>query len=234
LAKEEFSLIFDTYLSDDSKVMKVDLNLNGNPLTDDGEKAIDSIVSTTQTYLNDMGLNDTRIGVGGDPATVFDLKSIQQPEKIGDNLNDLLWIILYCTIAIFIVLAVAYRSIFLPVIYLCSAAFVYLISFAAIYFYFVNMGDYVGIKFITTMLGVLLIVPIVLSLFIHSRMDKGNEQATLSYTSIVSSIIIAISFIGFLMAGNIMFVQAALSIVIAFAITALFVLPLLLPALRRK
>ncbi|MFD1178071.1 MMPL family transporter [Paenibacillus puldeungensis] len=235
LENDQIKQVFDTYLSPDRKVMKLEVVFSSNPY---GHQAIDSI-GTVQTVaqkaVKGTKLENADIAVGGVSSTFNDLKTISG--------NDYTRTVILMLAGIFIILVILFRSIVMPIYIIGSLILTYYTSIGFTEWVFVDIFGYSGISWATPFFGFVMLVALGVdySIFLMDRFNENKEwdvgDAILHSMRNMGTVILSAAVIlGGTMAsmypsGVLSMLQIATLVLFGLALYAVLVLPFLIPVM---
>ena len=137
LENEEFQTVFDTYLSDDRKVMTLDVVLSTNPYSEEALGSVEQIQAAVDRAVKDTKLENAEVAISGITSTNNDLQSISN--------EDYTRTVILMLSGIFIILVVLLRSIVMPIYLIISLVITYFTAVGVTEMIFVHGFGYSGI-----------------------------------------------------------------------------------------
>uniref|UniRef100_UPI003515F5DE MMPL family transporter n=1 Tax=Cytobacillus sp. TaxID=2675269 RepID=UPI003515F5DE len=138
LEDEEFAQVFDVYLSEDRKVMTMDVVLEANPYSNEAINQVDEIKAAVERATKDTKLENAVVAVGGITSTNADLSTMSD--------QDYSRTVVLMLLGISIILVFLFRSIIMPIYLIGSLILTYYTSMAMNEAIFVNLLGYSGIS----------------------------------------------------------------------------------------
>lgn len=169
LENEQIEQVFDTYLSADRKVMKLEVVFSSNPYGREAIDQIDAVEAAVQTAVKGTPLENADIAIGGVSSTFNDLKTISG--------NDYTRTVFLMLAGIFIILVVLLRSLVMPVYIILSLVLTFYASIGFTEWVFVDVFGYSGVSWATPFFGFVLLVALGVdySIFLMDRFNENKE-----------------------------------------------------------
>ncbi|EES74999.1 Transport protein [Paenibacillus sp. oral taxon 786 str. D14] len=169
LENEQIEQVFDTYLSADRKVMKLEVVFSSNPYGREAIDQIDAVEAAVQTAVKGTPLENADIAIGGVSSTFNDLKTISG--------NDYTRTVFLMLAGIFIILVVLLRSLVMPVYIILSLVLTFYASIGFTEWVFVDIFGYSGVSWATPFFGFVLLVALGVdySIFLMDRFNENKE-----------------------------------------------------------
>lgn len=237
LEAEGIQQIFDTYLSEDRKVMTLDVVFAENPYS---SKAIDSmgdIQAAVDRAVKGTKLENAETAVSGVTSTHSDL------QKISDE--DYSRTVILMLGGIFIILVLLLRSVIMPLYLIISLLITYFTALGITEAIFVNLLDYSGITWTTPFFSFVMLIALGVdySIFLMARFNEHKtwdvREAILHAmrnmgTVILSAVVIlGGTFASMYPSGVLSMMQIATVVLAGLALYALVFLPFFVPVMVR-
>lgn len=238
LEDEEFAQVFDTYMSDDRKVMTMDVVLDANPYSNDAIAQVDEMKEAVERATKGTKLENAVVAVGGITSTNADLSTMSDQDYSRTVVQMLL--------GISIILVFLFRSIIMPIYLIGSLILTYYTSMAMNEAIFVNLLGYTGISWAVPFFAFVILVALGVDYSIF-LMDRFNEYRDLSIadamllsmkkmgTVIISAaVILGGTFAAMMPSGMLSLLQIASIVLIGLMLYALVMLPLFIPVMVKN
>ncbi|MFR9709434.1 MMPL family transporter [Paenibacillus sp. MB22_1] len=235
LENEQIEQVFDTYLSADRKVMKLEVVFSSNPYGREAIDQIDAVEAAVQTAVKGTPLENADIAIGGVSSTFNDLKTISG--------NDYTRTVFLMLAGIFIILVVLLRSLVMPVYIILSLVLTFYASIGFTEWVFVDVFGYSGVSWATPFFGFVLLVALGVdySIFLMDRFNENKEwnvsDAILHSMRNMGTVILSAAIIlGGTMAsmypsGVLSMLQIATLVLTGLVLYSVVVLPFLIPVM---
>lgn len=235
LENEQIQQVFDTYLSADRKVMKLEVVFSSNPYGREAIDQIGAVESAVQTAVKGTSLENADIAIGGVSSTFNDLKTISG--------NDYTRTVFLMLAGIFIILAVLLRSLVMPVYIILSLVLTFYASIGFTEWVFVDIFGYSGVSWATPFFGFVLLVALGVdySIFLMDRFNENKDwnvgDAILHSMRNMGTVILSAAIIlGGTMAsmypsGVLSMLQIATLVLTGLVLYSVVVLPFLIPVM---
>ncbi|PWW29590.1 RND superfamily putative drug exporter [Cytobacillus oceanisediminis] len=230
LENEEFAQVFDTYMSEDRKVMTMDVVLEANPYSNEAIGQVDEIKEAVERATKGTKLENAVVAVGGITSTNADLSTMSD--------QDYSRTVVLMLLGISIILVFLFRSIIMPIYLIGSLILTYYTSMAMNEAIFVNLLGYTGISWAVPFFAFVILVALGVDYSIF-LMDRFNEYRDLSIadamllsmkkmgTVIISAaVILGGTFAAMMPSGMLSLLQIASIVLIGLMLYALVMLPL--------
>jgi putative drug exporter of the RND superfamily len=237
LSSKEFSPVLDTYMSEDRKVMTIDVVFDKNPYSNEAINRIPAIEQGVERAVKDTKLENAKVAVGGVSSMHKDLDTISK----GDYTRT---VILMLT-GISIILVILLRSFIMPIYLIGSLILTYYTAMSISEVIFINWLGYSGISWAVPFFAFVILVALGIdySIFLMDRFNEYRnlpvEQAILQSMKKMGSVIISAAiilggtFTAMMPSGVLSLLQIATILLIGLALYALVVLPLFVPVMVR-
>ncbi|MEC2345200.1 MMPL family transporter [Paenibacillus barengoltzii] len=235
LENEQIQQVFDTYLSADRKVMKLEVVFSSNPYGREAIDQIGAVESAVQTAVKGTSLENADIAIGGVSSTFNDLKTISG--------NDYTRTVFLMLAGIFIILVVLLRSLVMPVYIILSLVLTFYASIGFTEWVFVDIFGYSGVSWATPFFGFVLLVALGVdySIFLMDRFNENKDwnvgDAILHSMRNMGTVILSAAIIlGGTMAsmypsGVLSMLQIATLVLSGLVLYSVIVLPFLIPVM---
>jgi putative drug exporter of the RND superfamily len=233
----DFAQVLDVYLSDDRKVMTIDVVYNKNPYSNSAIHRIPELEQAVKRVVKDTKLENAKVAIGGVTSVYHDLNTISD--------HDYSRTVILMLTGISIILIILLRSLIMPIYLIGSLILTYYTSMAISETIFVNWLGYSGISWAVPFFAfvILMALGIDYSIFLMDRFNEFKhlpvEKAILLSmkkmgTVIISAaIILGGTFAAMMPAGVLSLLQIATILLIGLFLYAIIVLPLLVPVMVR-
>ncbi|WP_102273927.1 MMPL family transporter [Cytobacillus massiliigabonensis] len=238
LESEEFAQVYDVYMSEDRKVMTIDVILDANPYSNEAISQVEEMEAAVERATKDTKLENAIIAVGGITSTNADLS------KMSDQ--DYSRTVVLMLIGISIILVFLFRSIIMPAYIIGSLILTYFTSMAINEAIFVNILDYTGISWAVPFFGFVILVALGVDYSIF-LMDRFNEYKDFSVaeamllamkkmgTVIISAaVILGGTFAAMMPSGMLSLLQIASIVIVGLFLYAFIMLPLFIPVMVKN
>ncbi|WP_436373531.1 MMPL family transporter [Cytobacillus sp. BC1816] len=238
LEDEEFAQVFDVYLSEDRKVMTMDVVLEANPYSNEAINQVDEIKEAVERAAKGTKLENAVVAVGGITSTNADLSTMSD--------QDYSRTVVLMLLGISIILVFLFRSIIMPIYLIGSLILTYYTSMAMNEAIFVNLLGYSGISWAVPFFAFVILVALGVDYSIF-LMDRFNEYRDLSIadamllsmkkmgTVIISAaVILGGTFAAMMPSGMLSLLQIASIVLVGLMLYALVVLPLFIPVMVKN
>ena len=230
LKSKEFERVLDTYLSENRKVMTIDVIFKDNPYSNKAMIQLDEIKQTVKKATKETKLENATIAVGGITSTNADLSAMSKADYSRT--------VVLMLVGIALILTSMLRSFVMPIYLIASLIITYYTSMAITEVIYVNILGYAGISWAVPFFAFVILVALGIdySIFLMDRFteykDKTIEEAMLLSmrkmgTVIISAaIILGGTFAAMMPAGVLSLLQIATIVLIGLFLYALVILPL--------
>ncbi|HWO78285.1 MAG TPA: MMPL family transporter [Bacillus sp. (in: firmicutes)] len=235
LNSEEFKEALDTYMSNDRKVVTMDIVFGVNPYSNEAISQIDTIENTIKTVTKDTKLENAEVAIGGVSSSQADLNAVSDADYTRT--------VVLVLAGIFIVLVILLKSFIMPIYLIGSLILTYFTSMAITEVVFVDILGYSGISWAVPFFGFVLLIALGIDYSIF-LMDRFNENRGMSVeealllamrkmgTVIISAaIILGGTFAAMMPSGVLSLLFIATITLTGLILYAVIVLPLLVPVL---
>ncbi|EFV78368.1 MULTISPECIES: MMPL family transporter [Cytobacillus] len=238
LEDEEFAQVFDVYLSEDRKVMTMDVVLEANPYSNEAINQVGEIKEAVERATKGTKLENAVVAVGGITSTNADLSTMSD--------QDYSRTVVLMLLGISIILVFLFRSIIMPIYLIGSLILTYYTSMAMNEAIFVNLLGYSGISWAVPFFAFVILVALGVDYSIF-LMDRFNEYRDLSIadamllsmkkmgTVIISAaVILGGTFAAMMPSGMLSLLQIASIVLVGLMLYALVMLPLFIPVMVKN
>ncbi|MFD1032225.1 MMPL family transporter [Metaplanococcus flavidus] len=237
LDDEEFQQVFDRYTFADETGVMMEVILAEDPYSPEAIDTVAEIKETVERTTTATPLEDAEIAFGGIASINSDLQDVSS--------SDFTNTVVIMLVSLFIVLAILFRSLIMPLYMIGSLLLTYYTSIAIAELIFVNGLGFDGISWAVPFFGFVMLVALGVdySIFLLDRFREesfnGITVRDAMYTSmakmgtviITAAIILAGTFGAMMPSGVLSLVQIATIVVTGLLLYGLVVLPLLIPAI---
>ncbi|CAH0347231.1 MMPL family transporter [Bacillus sp. CECT 9360] len=237
LESEDFGQSMDVYMSDNRKVMTMDVVFKENPYSNDTIAQVDKIKGIVADSVKDTKLENAEVAIGGVTSTYNDMGNISD----ADYTRTVVLMLSGIGLILFFLL----RSLIMPLYLIASLILTYYTSSAITEVIFVNILGYDGISWAVPFFAFVILIALGIdySIFLMDRFneykDKPVKEAMLLSmrkmgTVIISAaIILGGTFAAMMPAGVLSLLQIATIILIGLVLYALVILPLFIPVMAK-
>lgn len=235
LESEDFKQALDGYLSEDRKVMTLNVIFEANPYSNEAINQIDEINLAIERATIDTKLENAKVAIGGITSVNADLNTMSK--------NDYSRTVVLMLVGISIILIFLFRSIIMPLYLIGSLILTYYTALGINEVIFVNILGYTGISWAVPFFAFVILVALGVDYSIF-LMDRFNEYKDLSVgeamllsmkkmgTVIISAaVILGGTFAAMIPSGMLSLIQIASIILTGLILYALIVLPLFVPVM---
>jgi putative drug exporter of the RND superfamily len=237
LESKDFEKVLDNYMSENRKVMTLDVVFKENPYSNEAIKQIDEIKKTLETSVKDTKLENAEIALGGITSTNADLGAMSDADYSRT--------VVLMLIGITLILIILLRSLIMPLYLIASLVITYYTSMAFAELIFVNILGYTAISWAVPFFAFVILIALGIDYSIF-LMDRFNEYKDLPVaeaillamkkmgTVIISAaIILGGTFAAMMPAGMMSLLQIATIVLIGLFLYGLVVLPLFVPVMAK-
>ncbi|NHC39733.1 MMPL family transporter [Bacillus sp. MM2020_1] len=232
---KDFEQSLNAYMSNDRKVMTIDVIFNKNPYSNQAINRIPEIKQAVKRVIKDTKLENAKVAVGGVSSMHKDLDSISKADYSRT--------VLFMLIGISIILIILLRSLIMPLYLIGSLVLTYFTAMAISEKIFVNLLGYTGISWAVPFFAFVILVALGIDYSIF-LMDRFNEYRNMPVqkaillsmkkmgTVIISAaVILGGTFAAMMPSGVLSLVEIATILLIGLALYSLVVLPLFVPVM---
>jgi putative drug exporter of the RND superfamily len=235
LDSKGFEQVLDTYMSNDYKVMTIDVVFSKNPYSNEALNTVPEIKETVERVVKDTKLENAEVAVGGVSSMHHDLDNISQADYSRT--------VVLMLIGITLILIILFRSIIMPLYLIGSLILTYYTSMALAEVIFVNWLGYSGISWAVPFFAFVILIALGIdySIFLMDRFNEFKqmpvEQAILIAMKKMGTVIISAAvilggtFAAMMPAGVLSLLQIAAILLIGLSLYALVILPLFVPVM---
>jgi putative drug exporter of the RND superfamily len=235
LDSKDFEQVLDTYMSNDHKVMTIDVVFSKNPYSNEALATVPEIKETVERVVKDTKLENAEVAVGGVSSMHHDLDNISQADYSRT--------VVLMLIGITFILIILFRSIIMPLYLIGSLILTYYTSMALAEVIFVNWLGYSGISWAVPFFAFVILIALGIdySIFLMDRFNEFKhmpvEQAILMAMKKMGTVIISAAvilggtFAAMMPAGVLSLLQIAAILLIGLSLYALVILPLFVPVM---
>ncbi|MBT2291670.1 MMPL family transporter [Paenibacillus albidus] len=237
LEAEAIQQVFDNYLSDDRKVMTLDVVFSYNPYSSEAIDSMDDLQAAVDRAVKDTKLENAETAISGVTSTYSDLQKISN--------EDYTRTVVLMLGGIFIILVLLLRSIIMPVYLIVSLLITYFTALGVTEAIFGNLLGYAGITWTTPFFSFVMLVALGVdySIFLMARFNENKtwdvREAILHAmrnmgTVILSAVVIlGGTFASMYPSGVLSMMQIATVVLVGLALYAFIFLPFFVPVMVR-
>jgi len=237
LESEDFAQVLERYTFADGNGIKMEVVLSDDPYSPEAIETVHRLKEAAASEVKGTPFEDVNIAFGGISSINSDLADISS--------SDFKSTVMIMLISLFVVLAIMFRSLIMPLFMIGSLLLTYFTSIALAELIFVNLLGYDGISWAVPFFGFVMLVALGVDYSIF-LLDRFREEAARGITVreamrismakmgtviITAAIILAGTFGAMLPSGVLSLMQIASIVVIGLLLYGLIVLPLLIPAI---
>ena len=235
LTGKDFEKVLDSYMSQDRKVMTIDVIFNKNPYSNEAINSVSDINHAVKRAVKDTKLENAQIEVGGVSSMHHDLDTISKADYSRT--------VVLMLAGIGIILIILLRSLIMPLYLIGSLVLTYYTSMAISESIFVNILGFSGISWAVPFFAFVILVALGIdySIFLMDRFneyrDMPVQQAILLSMKKMGSVIISAAvilggtFAAMMPSGVLSLVEIATILLIGLALYSLVILPLFVPVM---
>ncbi|MEG0381002.1 MAG: MMPL family transporter [Kurthia sp.] len=235
LKSKEFKQVLTQYVSEDGKIMRLDVILADSPYSAEAMTQVRALPSTIASVLNNTKLENAQVEIGGVTSQNVALQKLSK--------DDILKTAFIMIAAIMFILALLFKEIKTPIYLVISLVLTYFMSMGINEWFYTEILHYEGLSWIAPFFSfvILMALGIDYSIFLMTRykenMEKSTDEAMYEAmkkmgTVILSAIfILAGTFAAMIPSGMMSLIQIATITIIVLIMYALFMLPLFIPAM---
>ncbi|WP_172844450.1 MMPL family transporter [Tumebacillus algifaecis] len=233
---DDLKKAFDSYLSPDGKVAKLEVVLAINPYSNDAINMLDQIRSAIEQGAYGTALKNPQIKFTGTTAQYSELSGISKADFIRTGALIL--------IGIYIVLALLLRSVLAPIYLLVSLAFSYLVTMGIIEWIFVDLLGQPGLSWTVSFFAFMLLVALGVDYsiflmarfreeYLHSQDVMTSMKRAMTTTGgviISAAVIMGGTFAALVFSGVASMVQIGATVLLGLILYTTIVMGLIVPA----
>lgn len=237
LASKDFEKVLDTYMSENRKVMTIDVVFKENPYSNEAINQVDEIKQSVEKATKDTKLENATVAVGGITSTNADLSAMSKADYSRT--------VVLMLVGIAIILIIMLRSFVMPIYLIASLIITYFTSMGITEMIYVNILGYDGISWAVPFFAFVILVALGIDYSIF-LMDRFKEYSDLSVSEamllsmkkmgtviISAAIILGGTFAAMMPAGVLSLLQIATLVLIGLFLYALVILPLFVPVMAK-
>lgn len=237
LEAEGIEQVFDTYLSDDRKVMTLDVVFTENPYSSEAIDSVDDIQAAVDRAVKGTKLENAESAISGVTSSQNDLRNISN--------EDYTRTVILMLGGIFIILVLLLRSIVMPIYLIISLLITYFSALGVTEAIFVHLLHFEGITWTTPFFSFVMLIALGVdySIFLMARFNEYKtwdvREAILHAmrnmgTVILSAVVIlGGTFASMYPSGVLSMMQIATVVLVGLALYALIFLPFFVPVMVR-
>lgn len=238
LESEEFTQVFDVYMSNDRKVMTMDVIFEANPYSNEAMAQVAEIEEAVERATKGTKLENADVAIGGITSTNADLDTMSG--------QDYSRTVILMLLGIGIILVFLFRSIIMPIYIIGSLILTYYTAMAVNEVIYVDILGYSGISWAVPFFAFVILVALGVDYSIF-LMDRFNEYKNLSISEamllsmkkmgtviISAAIILGGTFAAMMPSGMMSLLQIASILLVGLFLYAFIMLPLFIPVLVKN
>ncbi len=237
LENEDFAQVLERYTFAEGTGLKMEVILSDDPYSPEAIETVQRIKDATEAEVKGTPLENAEIAFSGIASINSDLADISS--------SDFTSTVMIMLISLFVVLAILFRSMIMPLFMIGSLLLTYFTSIAIAELIFENILGFDGISWAVPFFGFVMLIALGVdySIFLLDRFREEAESgltvreamrismAKMGTVIITAAIILAGTFGAMLPSGVLSLMQIASIVVIGLLLYGLIVLPLLIPAM---
>lgn len=235
LENEDFQQVFDNYMSNDRKIMTLDVVLADNPYSTEALDNIDDIRAAVDRGTQGTALEQADVAISGATSTFADLQTVSNADY-----SRTVYLMMG---GILIILILLLRSIVMPLYLMLSLFVTYYAALGVTEAIFVNMLGYSGITWTTPFFGFVMLIALGVdySIFLMDRFNEHRDldpkeaivHAMRNMGTVILSAVLILSgtFASMIPSGVLSMMQIATVVLAGLVIYALFMLPFFVPVM---
>ena len=235
LESKEFGESLNTYLSEDGKVMTLDVIFKTNPYSNESIEQIDRIEDAVKNVTKETKLENANIAIGGITSTHHDLSMMSEA--------DFSKTVVLMLSGIAIVLFFMFRSLVMPIYLIVSLVLTYYTAAAITELIFVNILGYAGIGWAVPFFAFVILIALGIdySIFLMDRFNEWKDKPVkeamylsmrkMGTVIISAAVILGGTFAAMMPAGVLSLLEIATLILVGLALYAFIILPLFIPVM---
>lgn len=238
LESEDFTQVFDVYMSNDRKVMTMDVIFEANPYSNEAMAKVAEIEEAVERATKGTKLENADVAIGGITSTNADLDTMSG--------QDYSRTVILMLLGIGIILVFLFRSIIMPIYIIGSLILTYYTAMAVNEVIYVDILGYSGISWAVPFFAFVILVALGVDYSIF-LMDRFNEYKNLSISEamllsmkkmgtviISAAVILGGTFAAMMPSGMMSLLQIASILLVGLFLYAFIMLPLFIPVLVKN
>jgi putative drug exporter of the RND superfamily len=238
LESEDFAQVFDVYMSNDRKVMTMDVIFEANPYSNEAMAKVAEIEEAVERATKGTKLENADLAIGGITSTNADLDTMSG--------QDYSRTVILMLLGIGIILVFLFRSIIMPIYIIGSLILTYYTAMAVNEVIYVDILGYSGISWAVPFFAFVILVALGVDYSIF-LMDRFNEYKNLSISEamllsmkkmgtviISAAVILGGTFAAMMPSGMMSLLQIASILLVGLFLYAFIMLPLFIPVLVKN
>ncbi|WP_226085807.1 MMPL family transporter [Mesobacillus sp. S13] len=238
LESEDFTQVFDVYMSNDRKVMTMDVIFKANPYSNEAMAKVAEIEEAVERATKGTKLENADVAIGGITSTNADLDTMSG--------QDYSRTVILMLLGIGIILVFLFRSIIMPIYIIGSLILTYYTAMAVNEVIYVDILGYSGISWAVPFFAFVILVALGVDYSIF-LMDRFNEYKNLSISEamllsmkkmgtviISAAVILGGTFAAMMPSGMMSLLQIASILLVGLFLYAFIMLPLFIPVLVKN
>ncbi|WP_164931436.1 MMPL family transporter [Longirhabdus pacifica] len=235
LEDEQFQLALDAYMSEDRSITKISVELEQDPYSFEAMEIIEQVQQTIDSQLAYYNMEQLEVGIAGVSAINHDLNIISQ--------GDFTRTVILMLSAIFVILIVILREIWMPIFIIVSLILTYFTALTITELFIPDLLGLEGMNWAIPFYGFIMITALGVdySIFIMMRYRESELNSPVEAmvdamkkmgTVIISAaIILCGTFAAMYPSGVVVLVQIATIVIIGLMLLTFVLLPIVLPGL---
>ncbi|OMP68399.1 MMPL family transporter [Domibacillus epiphyticus] len=237
LEKNDFKKVIDRYTIGEQRGIKLEVVLSEDPYSPEAIHIVEQVKAAAANAVINTPLEDAEFAYSGISSMNSDLQKISS--------EDFTQTVTIMLVSLFVVLAVLFRSVIMPLYMIGSLLLTYYTSVSVAELIFVNGLGYDGISWAVPFFGFVMLVALGVdySIFLLDRFREeaidgvGIQQAMMTSMAkmgtviITAAVILAGTFGAMMPSGVLSLVQIATIVITGLLLYGVIVLPLLIPAI---
>lgn len=233
ITSEDFAPILAQYMSEDRRIISIDVIMDQNPYSLTAMGVIDQLKAEVNKQLTSTNFEGSQVEIGGITSMNNDLNHLSS--------EDYSRTVVLMLVGIFIILLILFRSVVIPIYLVVSLLITYSTSLAMTEIIFVRIVGLSGVSWSVPFFGfvILLALGVDYSIFLMDRFKENREltpaagihEAMKSMGSVIMSaaLILGGTFAAMLPSGVMSLLQIATLVLCGLFLYALVMLPLFIP-----
>ncbi|MDQ0272630.1 MMPL family transporter [Cytobacillus purgationiresistens] len=238
LQSEDFAQVLDTYLSDNRKIMTLDVIFEASPYSNETMAKIEDIQQSVERVTKGTKLENAEVAIGGITSTNIDLDTMSS--------QDYSRTVVLMLAGISLILIFLFRSLIMPIYIIGSLILTYYTSMGVNEVIYVHIFGYTGISWAVPFFAFVILIALGVDYSIF-LMDRFNEYKDMSVaeamllsmkkmgTVIISAaIILGGTFAAMMPSGMLSLLQIASIVIVGLLLYSIVILPLFIPVMVKN
>ncbi|MCU9612941.1 MMPL family transporter [Caldibacillus lycopersici] len=235
LENEQFGQVLDTYLSNDRKIMTIDVIFDENPYSIAAIDKVDDLEDAVARAVADTKLENAQVAINGVTSTYHDLSTMSD--------HDFSKTVVYMLVGIGIILIILFRSFVMPIYLVASLLLTYFTTMGITEFIFINLLGYDGITWAVPFFSFVILIALGVdySIFLMGRFNEYRNEpikqamihAMSNMGTVIMSAVIILggTFAAMIPSGVLSLLQIATVVISGLLLYSLVILPLFVPVM---